>query len=113
MSSSNETVSEGVLPDLPASLNLPRLYAIVDFACFAPPLRTTAAIVEYACDLADGGATFLQYHNKVGSARERLSHARELRRALGDGVRLIINDRAYLCLAGGFAGVHLGHDDLS
>ena len=41
-----------------------------------------------------------------------LSHARELRRRL-DGARLIMNDRADLCLAAGFDGVHVGQEDLS
>jgi len=92
---------------------LPKLYPIVDVSCFALPLRTTAAIVEYARDLAAGGATLIQYRNKVGTTREMLSHARELRRVLGDGVTLIMNDRADLCLAADFQGVHVGQDDLS
>ena len=94
-------------------MNLPRLYAIVDVSCFAAPLRTTAAIVDYAKDLAAGGATFIQYRNKVGWAREMLSHARELRRTLGDNVTLIMNDRADICIAAGYQGVHVGQDDLS
>jgi thiamine-phosphate pyrophosphorylase len=94
-------------------MNLPKLYAIVDVACFALPLRTTAAIVDYAKDLAAGGATFIQYRNKVGSTREMLSHAREIRRALDESVTLIMNDRADICLAAGYEGVHVGQDDLS
>ena len=42
-----------------------------------------------------------------------LSHARELRRVLGPDRILIMNDRADLCLAAGFDGIHLGQDDLS
>ena len=42
-----------------------------------------------------------------------LSQARELKRLLGNCVRLIMNDRADLCLAAGFDGLHLGQDDLS
>ena len=42
-----------------------------------------------------------------------LEQARELKRLLGDAVKLIMNDRADLCLAAGFDGVHLGQDDLS
>jgi len=94
-------------------MNLPRLYAIVDVSCFAPPLRTTAAIVDYARDLAAGGATLIQYRNKVGTTRETLAHAREIRRVLGDGVTLIMNDRADICIAAGFDGVHVGQEDLS
>ena len=53
-----------------------------------------------------------QYRNKSGNARQMLSQARELRRKL-EGARLIMNDRADLCLAAGFDGVHLGQEDLS
>jgi thiamine-phosphate pyrophosphorylase len=94
-------------------MNLPKLYAILDVSCFAPPLRTTSAMVDYARDLAAGGATLIQYRNKVGSTREMLAHARELRHVLDDGVRLIMNDRADICIAADFAGVHVGQDDLS
>ena len=92
---------------------LPRLYAIIDVSCFAPPLRTTQAIVRYARDLAAGGATLIQYRNKDGSTREMLGHARELRRVLGDSVTLIMNDRADLCRAANYDGVHVGQEDLS
>src|SRR5271165_6472869 len=98
---------------MPNQLRLPKLYAILDVACFAPPLRTTAAIVDYARDLAAGGVTLLQYRNKVGTTREMLCHAREIRRAVGDLVTLIMNDRADICLAADFDGVHVGQDDLS
>ena len=89
------------------------MYAIVDVSCFAPAQRTTAAIVDYARELADGGATLIQYRNKDGSTREMLSDAREIRRVLGEGVTLVVNDRADLCLAAGCDGVHVGQDDLS
>ncbi len=92
---------------------LPRLYAIIDVSCFATPMRSTAAIVEYARELAAGGATLVQYRNKAGCAREMMRNAREIRRALGDDVTLIMNDRADLCLAAAYEGVHVGQDDLS
>jgi thiamine-phosphate pyrophosphorylase len=98
---------------MPEPLRLPKLYAILDVACFAPPLRSTASIVEYARDLAAGGVTMLQYRNKVGTTREMLEHAREIRRALGAHVTLIMNDRADICIAADFDGVHVGRDDLS
>jgi thiamine-phosphate pyrophosphorylase len=94
-------------------VNLPKLYAIIDVSCFAAPLRTTAAIVEYAREVAAGGATFIQYRNKVGTTREMLSDARELRHALGEDVTLIMNDRADICIAADYKGVHVGQDDLS
>lgn len=95
------------------SIQLPKLYAILDVSCFAPPLRTTAAIVEFARDLAAGGVKLLQYRNKEGHTREMLSHAREIRRVLGTDVQLVMNDRADICIAAGYDGVHVGQDDLS
>jgi thiamine-phosphate pyrophosphorylase len=87
---------------------LPRLYAIIDAAFFPD----TAALLAFAGELRDGGATLLQYRNKSENARQMLSQARELRRIL-EGARLIMNDRADLCLAAGFDGVHVGQEDLS
>jgi len=98
---------------MPEPLRLPRLYAIVDVACFVPPLRSTQAIVDYARRLVAGGATLLQYRNKTGSTREMLQDAREIRRAPGAGLTLIMNDRADLCIAADFDGVHVGQADLS
>jgi thiamine-phosphate pyrophosphorylase len=94
------------------TLRLPRLYAIVDVTCFAPQLRTTNSIVEFARDLGESGVTFLQYRNKEGATRDMLRHAREIKRVLEGKVRLIMNDRADLCIAAGYDGVHLGQDDL-
>jgi thiamine-phosphate pyrophosphorylase len=94
-------------------MNLPRLYTIVDVSCFAQPLRTTAAIVDYVRDLASGGATLIQYRNKVSGTREMLTQALELRHILDATVSLIMNDRADICLAADFQGVHVGQDDLS
>jgi thiamine-phosphate pyrophosphorylase len=93
-------------------LLLPRLYAILDVTCFAPQLRTTNSIVEFARDLAEGGVTLLQYRNKDGDTRAMISHAREIKRVLQGKVQLIMNDRADICVAMGFDGVHLGQDDL-
>ena len=94
------------------SLHLPKLYAIVDVICFAPQLRTTNSIVEFARDLGEGGVTLLQYRNKEGDTHQMLVHAREIKRVLEGKVKLIMNDRADICVAMGFDGVHLGQDDL-
>ncbi|MGO8983745.1 MAG: thiamine phosphate synthase [Terriglobales bacterium] len=120
-------------------LQLPRLYPIVDPACFHEVSEMFAAAEE----LAAAGCTLLQYRNKSGNARLMLDHARELRTRLGaradpelprspataelrsawtgegarshtsTSVKLIMNDRADLCLAASFDGVHVGQDDLS
>ena len=97
---------------MPKTLNVPKLYAIVDVTCFAPQLRTINSIVEFARDLAEGGVTLLQYRNKEGDTRQMLAHAREIKRVLQGKVTLIMNDRADLCVAMGYDGVHLGQDDL-
>jgi thiamine-phosphate pyrophosphorylase len=88
---------------------LPRLYAIVD--SFAR--ESTRDLLAYADELAAGGCTLLQYRNKSGNARVMLEQALELKKHLGAAVRLIMNDRADLCLAADFGGVHVGQDDLS
>jgi len=42
-----------------------------------------------------------------------LEDARELKARLGPSIKLIMNDRADLCLAADFDGLHVGQDDLS
>ena len=100
---------------LQAAGPLPRLYAIVDFAGPAEedPARTTAALVAFAAELLAGGATLLQYRNKGCGARRILDDARALRRVTQGKARLLLNDRADLCLAAECDGVHLGQEDLS
>ncbi|HXM63861.1 MAG TPA: thiamine phosphate synthase [Terriglobales bacterium] len=90
-------------------IHLPRLYAILDTSC----LPDSEALFSTAEELAAGGITLLQYRNKSSNVRETLEHARELKGRLGGTVRLIMNDRADLCLAAGFNGVHVGQEDLS
>jgi thiamine-phosphate pyrophosphorylase len=90
-------------------LRLPRLYAILDAGCFAKSEDLLSASQE----LVRAGAELLQYRNKSGNARQMLEQARDLRRALGSSVRLIMNDRADLAVVAGFDGVHVGQDDLS
>ena len=63
-------------------------------------------------ELAAAGCTLLQYRNKSGNARRMLDEARELRSRLGPSIKLIMNDRADLCLAAVFDGLHVGQDDL-
>jgi thiamine-phosphate pyrophosphorylase len=111
-------------------MKIPRLYAILDVGFF-PDIQ---AMLVAAGNLASAGCTLLQYRNKSGNARVMLEHARELSRVLrqnphfsqnqgevghpysdrtGSSVRLIMNDRADLCLAAEFHGIHVGQDDLS
>jgi thiamine-phosphate pyrophosphorylase len=95
-------------------IQLSRLYPIVDAAFFP----TSQALAAFAEELVAGGCMLLQYRNKSGDARGMLEQARELRRRcrtrVSDlDVRLIMNDRADLCLAAEFDGVHVGQEDLS
>jgi thiamine-phosphate pyrophosphorylase len=87
---------------------LPRLYAIMD----SSSNESTQDLLAFAEGLAAGGCTLLQYRNKSGNARAMLEQARQLKKHLGDSVRLIMNDRADLCLAANFDGVHVGQEDL-
>jgi thiamine-phosphate pyrophosphorylase len=90
-------------------LILPRLYAIVD-ASFS---SGTPQLIAFAEQLVAGGCTLLQLRDKRDNPRLMLEEARQLRQSLGASIRLIMNDRADLCLAAGFDGVHVGQDDLS
>ena len=110
-------------------LQLPRLYCIIDAACFDSrgphPSRSSKGgdasiskeVLNFARDLLASGATLIQYRNKQGSDRKILRHARELRRltefgqrprAKGQRLLLIMNDRPDLALAAAFDGVHVG-----
>ena len=88
---------------------LPRLYAILDTSCF----RDSQTLLSTADELLAGGIRLLQYRNKSGDARQILEQGKELKRRLGSSIKLIMNDRADLCLAASFDGVHVGQDDLS
>ncbi len=90
-------------------MDLPRLYAILDVSLWHDP----SALLLAAEELAAAGVTLLQYRNKQGNARQMLEHAQSLRNALGSSIKLIMNERADLCLAAGFDGLHIGQDDTS
>jgi thiamine-phosphate pyrophosphorylase len=86
-----------------------RLYAILDASCFS----YSQTLFDAADELASAGVAVLQYRNKTADARTMLSQARELKSRLGTRSKLIMNERADLCLAADLDGVHLGQDDLS
>lgn len=90
-------------------LSLPRLYPILDASCFAD----SSALASAAEDLVAAGATIIQYRNKLDNAGRMLEQARSLKDRIGSRAKLIMNDRADLCLAADFDGVHVGQDDLS
>src|SRR6266542_4582091 len=94
-------------------ISLPRLYAILDAFCFSNSEYLLRAAEELSASF-----TLLQYRNKAGDARTVLTQALELRQRSRAGApaphkaKLIMNDRADLCLAVEFDGVHVGQDDL-
>ena len=90
-------------------MHFSRLYPILDASCFARADAMFAAAEE----LAASGVTLLQYRNKSGTPRQMREQARELKRLGGGRMKLIMNDRADLCLAADFDGLHVGQDDLS
>ena len=104
-------------------MTFPKLYAIADRSCFAD----SNALYSFVEELLSTGVTLIQYRNKKGSSREMLREAREIRRIVASPssragrdpndeprtTTLIMNDRADLCLAADFDGVHVGQDDLS
>ena len=86
-----------------------RLYAILD----ASRLSSPQLLFDAADELASAGVAVIQYRNKVADARTMLTQATELKMRIGSRTELIMNDRADICLAAGFDGVHVGQDDLS
>jgi thiamine-phosphate pyrophosphorylase len=94
-------------------MKLPPLYPIIDFSCFAARPDPFSAMICFVDELMKGGATLIQYRDKLSSPQLILSAARELRRITADRARLIINDYPDLCLAADADGVHLGQDDLT
>jgi thiamine-phosphate pyrophosphorylase len=119
-------------------LRVPPLYAILDIDCLTESLRSRqithpgahansfrenasvdispaeallSAVLEFAAQLQQGGVRLLQYRAKQLPAQTALSHACALRQNF-PALTLIMNDRADLCLAADFDGVHVGQDDL-
>jgi thiamine-phosphate pyrophosphorylase len=95
---------------------LPRLYAILDSECFS----STTNLLSAAQELVYAGVRLIQYRNKSGNAKTMLADATEINLTLSRAtapeqreIKLIMNDRADLCLAAEFDGVHVGQDDLS
>jgi thiamine-phosphate pyrophosphorylase len=90
-------------------VHFPRLYAILDASRFV----NSEEMIHAAQEFAAARVTLLQYRNKSGNARQMLEHARALEQSVGSRMKLIMNDRADLCLAAAFDGLHIGQDDIS
>src|SRR5271169_2926133 len=85
-----------------------RVYGVLD------PAATPGADLSSLARLAvEGGATLLQYRDKLADGRIFVERARAILAALaGCAVPLLINDRVDVALAAGAQGVHLGQDDI-
>ncbi|MBN2201136.1 thiamine phosphate synthase [bacterium] len=85
-----------------------RLMAVLDREWFDG--RTPGSL---AASLIEGGATVIQYRDKVSGVREMIEIADILRKTTADaGVPLIVNDRLDVALASGADGIHVGWTDM-
>ena len=92
---------------------LPRFYPILDAGLSK---QAGQDVFQIASVIFHAGARLAQYRNKQDSSRVMLGEARKLRdlsESLRVRLRFIMNDRADLCVAADFDGVHVGQDDLS
>lgn len=72
--------------------------------------RSHLAVIEAAIA---GGATIVQYREKMASTRQMIAEAQALRELTRRaGVPLIVNDRLDVALAVDADGVHVGQDDM-
>jgi thiamine-phosphate pyrophosphorylase len=87
---------------------LPPIYPITD--------RELSGLghAEQIRQLAEAGCRFVQIREKSASSRDFYDSVVESQTiARKFGIRLIVNDRVDIAIAGGTDGVHLGQDDLS
>lgn len=86
-----------------------RLYVIID-----PAMAQGRDLARLAAQAAAGGATLIQYRDKLSETRQMVGEACSIHAALaGTGVPLLINDRVDIALAAEADGVHLGQGDMS
>ena len=85
-----------------------RLYALLD-----PERAGAATLSGLATAVADGGATLVQLRDKLGSTRQLVAQARDLKTLLAPrSIPLLVNDRVDVALAAAADGVHVGQDDM-
>jgi thiamine-phosphate pyrophosphorylase len=93
------------------SFSFPKVYPILDSAVI-PQAERAEFLWRLGSELAEAGATLLEYRNKTGSEAELLADAAVLRKALPAGmVKLILDDRADLVEQTEFDGVHVDAGD--
>ena len=83
------------------------LHVLTDVA-----LQSRFSHVELTRLAIAGGADTIQFRQKIGSTRELIDMACQMKRLCEDaGVSFIVNDRVDVALAAEAHGVHLGQDD--
>ena len=81
------------------------LYAVT------PDLADTVDLVARVEAAIAGGATAIQYRNKIADAATRRAQAAALAARSAHGALFVVNDDAALAAAVGADGVHVGEDD--
>jgi thiamine-phosphate pyrophosphorylase len=84
----------------------PRFYPILDAEVAGE------RVLEIAEALSGAGAKLVQFRDKKSSPRRVYERCVEIRRILGAGVRLVVNDRADIAAMCEAGGVHVGQEDL-
>ena len=75
-------------------------------------LQSRFSHVELTRLAIQGGADTIQFRQKIGSTREMIKIAQQIKQICTDsGVAFIINDRVDVAIASDADGVHLGQDD--
>jgi thiamine-phosphate pyrophosphorylase len=93
--------------------SFPKIYPILD-ASFIPAAGRAEFLRRLGAELADAGATLLEYRNKTGPDAELRADAEILRIGLPAGkVKLILDDRADLVDRIEFDGVHVDSGDMT
>ncbi len=96
-----------------SSWSFPKIYPILD-ASVIPDAGRAAFLLRLGSELAEAGATLLEYRNKSGDSTEIMNDAAILRAAMpGPAIKLILDDRADLVDRLGFDGVHVDAGDVS
>lgn len=84
-----------------------RIHVITD-----TELQTRFSHIDLANLAIAGGADTIQFRQKIGSTREMIETARQIKQLCIDhGVTFIVNDRLDVAIASDSDGVHLGQDD--
>lgn len=84
------------------------LYVVTD-----KPLAGGRSHAEQARAAILGGATVIQYREKVGNTRQLIEEASAVREVCRElGATFIVNDRLDVALAVGADGVHVGQEDM-